>query len=154
MRWRTDVLTIYRCKCCISSKNVCTHVFISNVALEFYFHFRPAFWTGTLFSSRCAHLHPKAWFFPGRCCVGGPTALNKDPTLSWRHRLCKQQLADVEEEVMGMSHKVLIPLICSYEFFGLFVFGLYFIFRQMFLACILSSVIYALSYAFHNEPCC
>lgn len=121
LRWRTDVLIIYRCERCISSKNVCTHVFMSNVASEFDFH-SPSFLNRTIVLQQVCSPADKG-LLPQRSLLWEV----KDPSLSSRHRLCKQQLADVEEEIMGMSNSVLNPLICSYDF-SLFVLG----FRHMY----------------------
>lgn len=73
---------------------------------------------------------PRLDFLPV-AAVGGPAALNKDPSLVWRHRLCKQQLADVEEAITGMSTMYL---------FLSYVHTIFFLFVWLFVACILSSV--------------
>lgn len=58
-----------------------------------------------LFSSRCPHLQSTILL---STAAWGPTALNRDSSLLWHHRVCKQPLPDVEGEIMGMF------LLCSH----------------------------------------
>lgn len=141
-RWRTDVLIIYRCERCISSKNVCTRIFISNVAWEFYFHFRSSFWTGPLFSSRCSHLQPKAWFLTRRCC-GRSRSPQQRPQSHMTSSALQTTARRCRRGDNGDVNNVLIPLICSYDFFFCLCDCLWLVFY-------LPSNVFMLSYVFHN----
>lgn len=128
-RWRTDVLIIYRCERCVSSKNVCTRVFISRVDSELCFHFWPAIWTGLLFSSRCAHLQPQAWFLGilgvlpvpavgGRPCSPQqrPQSVMTSPALqTTAHRCRRGHKEDVKQYTN--SSNVFIDCFCLFFFF-------------------------------------
>lgn len=95
--WRTDVFyIIYRCELCISSKNVCTGAFISDVAS--YCSSRPVFRTG-------------------HCSRAGVLTCSR--TLD---SISKQRLTDVKGEIMGVfvlftnsmskSNNVIYTFIC------------------------------------------